>query len=204
MNLTTLKWAEKRFFDFYPDGFQSIELNETLKKHKVGKMTEFAQKVLSKKEMKRELEAMDNIMKIITRSSMVSVFEKMRFRDLIKESDDGFKKEFVHAVYTMIHGNQQSGFEQVVSILAPYKLAKWPIVTVLLTYYNPIVEVFVKPTTVKRIIAVLELNELQYTPKMNYEFYVGYREAFNGLKEHVDPSLSVSNGHFSGFLMMTL
>lgn len=204
MNVNKLKWAEKRFFDFYPDGFQSDELNQTLKKHKVGKMTEFAQEVLSKKALKKELVAMDNITKLITRSSLVSVFEKMRFRDLIKESDVLYKREFVHAVYTMTHENQQAGFEQLISLLEPYKLAKWPIITVLLTYYNPTVEVFVKPTTVKRIIEVLELEGIQYTPKMNYEFYKGYREAFNDLKQYVNPSLSITNGHFSGFLMMTL
>jgi len=204
MNVNKLKWAEKRFFDLYPDGFESEELKTTLKKHKVGKMSEFAKEVLSKKAMKREVETMDNITKLIGRSSLVSVFEKMRFRDLINESDVLFKREFVHAVYTMIHENQENGFNQVVSLLEPYKLAKWPIVTVLLTYYNPTVEVFVKPTTVKRIISVLELENILYTPKVNYEFYVGYREAFNKLKEHVSPSLSISNGHFSGFLMMTL
>lgn len=204
MNENRLKIAEKRFFDLYPKGFESEELLLELKKHKVGKMTDFAVEVLSKKAMKRELETMDNIQKMISRSSLVSVFEKMRFRDLIQESDVLFKKEFVHALYTMLHVNQQAGFEQIVSLLEPYKLAKWPIVTVLLTYYNPTVEVFVKPTTVKRIIEVLELEDLTYTPKVDYVFYVKYRKAFNQMKSYVDPSLSVTNGHFSGFLMMTL
>jgi len=84
------------------------------------------------------------------------------------------------------------------------KIAKWPIITVLLTYYNLTKEVFIKPNTVKRVIEVLELEGLHYTPKVNYEFYFGYRKAINQMKKHVDLSLSITNGHFSGFLMMTI
>lgn len=167
-------------------------------------MEVFAQEVLCEDALDRELEAMDNITKLISKSSLVSVFEKVKFRNLIQESDDLFKRDIVGAIRVMLHENEETGFTQLVNLLAPYQLAKWPIITVLLTYYRPKQDVFVKPTTVKQIIQVMELEDIHYTSKVNYDFYRTYRSALLDMMQHVNPELSISNGHFSGFLMMTM
>jgi len=203
MNIPKLKALESAFYKQYPGGFESDELKRIVKRHKVGKLNDMAQEVLSKEALASP-EALKGIRKLISTSTMVSVYEKVPFRDLLDEADELLANNIVHAIYDLIHGDQESGFEQLVSLLAPYKLAKWPILTVLLTYYHPTEEVFVKPTTVKKIIQHLELENLTYTPKPNYAFYQEYRRQFLELTKQVDPALSETNGHFSGFLMMTL
>lgn len=203
MNVQKLKVAEHRFFSRYPNGWESEEMKPIKKKHKVGKMDVLAQEVFHLDALDRELEAMDTILKFITKSSIVSVFEKVKFKNLINESDDLFKRDIVGAIRTMLHEDEELGFNRLVGLLSPYKMAKWPIVTMMLMYYRPTTNPFVKPTTVKRIIQEYELDCIPYSPKMNYAFYDDYRRAFVEMTTHVDPQLSISYGHFSGFLMMT-
>lgn len=204
INIKKLKEYETRFYMRYPNGWESEALQATLKKHNVGKMESFAQEVLSEDGLRHELEAMKGIVKLISRSSLVSVFEKVKFKNLIAESDDLFQREIVDTIRIMLHENEALGFERLAALLSPYKMAKWPIITVLLTYYQPKKQVFVKPTTVKAIIRNVELTNLTYTPKVNYSFYREYRDAFLTMTSHVNKELSKSNGHFSGFLMMTM
>ena len=202
MNSRRLKEMETRFFMKYPDGWDSDELQQILKKHKVGNVIQYAQEVLQESALEKPNQAIENITKLITKSSLVSVFEKVRFKNLIQESDQWFKQDLVDAVQEMLHEDESSGFTRLVNLLAPYKLAKWPILTVILTYYRPDRDVFVKPTTVKRVIEVFALKGLTYTSKVNYDFYQNYRQAFQEMKQLCDPKLSPTNGHFSGFLMM--
>ena len=204
MNKTLLRQLETKFYDRYPEGWESEELKPILKKHRVGKMEELAKQVLSLESLNRELESCDNIVKLIAKSSLVSVFEKVRFKNLMNEMEDLFKRDFVDSVRVMLHEDEEAGFTRLVGLLAPYQLAKWPIITVLLTYFEPQKNVFVKPTTVKQIISLLELEGLVYTSKVNYAFYEQYRTAFLAMTSLVNPELSVTNGHFSGFLMMTM
>src|SRR5574343_152495 len=72
---------------------------------------------------------------------------------------------FADALFAMLHGDQAAGFEDLVRLLARGKLAKWPIITALLLYYRPRDEVFIKPTTVKRVSAYVGLTGLDYRPR---------------------------------------
>ncbi len=204
MNINKLIRLESDFLHRYPQGFNDEEMQKAKKKHKVSKVSEYLKKVCSKENMKLGLSAYDDIIKVVSRSSMVSVFEKMGFRDLAKEFDNTEKYFLLESVYELIHGNEEKGFNMMISLLEPYKLAKWPIITVWRAYWNLDYDVFVKPTTVKKVISYLELEDIKYTPKVNYEFYVKYRIYINELKKHIDMSLKPNNPAFSGFLMMTI
>jgi hypothetical protein len=195
---------EHQFLSLYPEGFESPELVEGTKKHKMDKMTHFVQEAFSLEGLRHTKEAIKNIKKLISSASIVSVFEKTAFRNLLNESDDLFEVELVDAIREMIHHDQAQGFERIVSLLAPYKLAKWPILSAMLLYYAPNEEVLIKPTTVKKVISYFEIEGLHYSPKVNYDFYQQYRDTINQMKQLVDPKLSITNGHFSGFLMMSL
>jgi hypothetical protein len=76
--------------------------------------------------------------------------------------------------------------------------------TVCQTYFHPQRDVFVKPTTVKGVIAYFELKHLEYKPTPSWTFYDAYRSTFYEMKSNVDPSLSPTNAAFSGFLWMTI
>ena len=143
--------------------------------------------------------------KIVGRSSMVSMFEKPKFRDFVKRLAPGEQSFMVQAMHDLLHtDNQQAGFEALVELLKTEKLAKWSLISIIPAYYAPTTEVFVKPTTAKNIIQHFDVPDLVYKPTPSWAFYTAYRDLINDAKTKVDSSLSPSNAAFSGFLMMAM
>ena len=89
-------------------------------------------------------------------------------------------------------------------MLAHYKLAKWSLMSAIPFYFAPKKEAFVKPTTAKKIIAYLEIDNLHYKPTPSWEFYRGYRQVLDDVRREVHPSLSSNYAALSGFLMTTI
>lgn len=204
MNIIKLKELESQFYAIYPNGFEDEKMNQRVKKNNFNKVSKFVKDVCSEDSLKRGTDAIDDIMRVVSRSSMVSVFEKMAFRDLVREFDSTEKMLVVASINELLHGDEEDGFTELFNLLSPYKLAKWPILTVFRAYYYPNYDVLVKPTTVKMIIKYLEIEDIVYSPKASYDFYKKYRELINFLKKQVDPRLSPHNPAFSGFLRMVI
>ena len=202
MNLKKLRDAESIFLHSYPDGFADEQMQQTLKKHNVGKLTEFAKTALAKKAFANQGAVLDDIVKIVSRSSMVSMFEKPKFRDYVNGMSRDDREYLAGAYKRMLHGSQQKGFNDIVDVLGYGKLAKWSLLTICLFYYRPAKEVFVKPTTTKNAIRQFELEDLVYNPRPSWAFYNDYKAAITDMKSKVNPSLSPNNAAFTGFLMM--
>lgn len=202
MNLKRLKEAEAAFMKRYPGGFTHPEMVEVGKKHKIHKMTEMAAERFAKSKFKDTDEIMTSFVKLVTSSSMVSVFEKPKLRDAVNTMSRDQRVVLAKGLKAMLHGSQKRGFEAVFSILSSYKMAKWTLMTVAPFYYRPETEVFVKPSTTKKIISNLELD-LVYKPTPTWEFYEAYREIINKLKTKASKTLSPNNAAFCGFMMMT-
>ena len=203
MNLKKLREAESLFLLRYPDGFASEEMQAVRKKHNVDKLSEFASTALARKNFTNQGRVLDDIVKIVSRSSMVSMFEKPKFRDYVNglTRDD---REYLAAAYKrLLHGKQEAGFNQILDVLSEGKLAKWSLMTIVMHHYRPQVDVFVKPTTTKNVIRQFELEDLVYNPRPSWAFYTGYRDAIEKMKAHLNPSLSPNNAAFTGFLMMS-
>ena len=204
MNLKRLKQAEAEFLARYPGGFNHPDMITIGKKHNVGKMTEQAKELLSKKSFQKTGPVLDSLIKIVSRSSMVSMFEKPKFRDYVNGLDRDEREALAMGFHLLLHGKQQRGFDIVIDILARGKLAKWSLITICPNYMKPLDEVFVKPTTAKNVIKYLELENLDYKPRPSWAFYEEFRRQILAMKEKVDPSISPSNAAFTGFLMMSL
>ena len=204
MDLNALKFAEAKFMTHYPGGFNHPEMVAIGKKHKMDKMVEFAGQSFTPRALENIEQAASDMVKTVSRSSMVSMFEKPKFRDFIKHLNWSDREYLVLALREFLHGNQQLGFERMVDLLRTEKLAKWSLVTIIPAYYAPLDEVFVKPTTAKGVIAHFDVKELVYKPAPTWDFYQGYRTLINSAKKQVDPGLSPSNAAFSGFLMMAM
>lgn len=202
MNLKKLRDAESIFLHKYPDGFADEQMQQTLKKHNVGKLGEFAKTALAKKAFANQGTVLDDIVKIVSRSSMVSMFEKPKFRDYVNGMTRDDREYLANAYKRMLHGGQKNGFNDVVDVLGDGKLAKWSLLTICLFHYRPEKDVFVKPTTTKNAIRQFELEDLIYNPRPSWEFYDRYRTAITEMKSQVNPSLSPNNAAFTGFLMM--
>ncbi len=204
MNRTKLKEAEARFFRNYPGGFSNPLMLEIAKKHKVEKMNKLAQESLAIEQFENPIKIVDAMCKIVSQSSMVSLFEKPKFRDVVKAMSGTEKERLSLGLKEFLHGNQGFGFELMSDLLHEYKLAKWTLLTICPVYYRPSVEVFIKPTTTKGVIEYFELEGLKYSPNPTFEFYRAYREQINQMKAEVDASLQHDNAAFCGFLMMSL
>jgi hypothetical protein len=204
LNLKKLREAESLFLHRYPGGFQNEELLEVVsKKHNVGKLTEFTREALAKKRFATRAAVLDDIVRIVSRSSMISMFEKPKFRDYVNGMNREDREFLADGYRKLLHGNQQKGFEQVADVLREGKLAKWSLMTICLYQWAPEQEVFVKPTTTKNVIRQFEIEDLIYKPQPTWQFYSAYRDLIKEMKALLDPSLSPSNAAFTGFLMMT-
>ncbi|MFT5655529.1 MAG: hypothetical protein ACI9XU_001250, partial [Arenicella sp.] len=179
MNLEKLKAAEQRFLELHPQGFSDPSMQLIAKRHRMGKMVEFAQQSFSKECYSHVDQTVANMVKIINRSSMVSMFEKPKFRDFVGRLDQLQRAYMVDALIEFLHGEQYAGFEALVELLLTEKIAKWSLLTIIPTYYAPTKEVFVKPTTAKGVIRYFEVENLAYKPAATWGFYKGYRSLIN-------------------------
>jgi hypothetical protein len=205
MNVARLKQAEEAFLARYPGGFANPELTAIRKKkHNVDKMIAVAQESFAKRNFKLPDQIAQHMIAVVSRSSVISMFEKPRFRDAISDFAPEEKRVLAHGLEELLHKNEQSGFETILDLLKTRKLAKWALMTIFQTYYRPQQAVFVKPTTVKGIIQFFELNHLQYKPTPSWAFYAAYRETLLEMKSKVDSSLSPTNIAFSWFLLLSL
>lgn len=204
MNLEKLKDAEAQFLQLYPLGFEDPEMQIIGKRHKMPQMIEQCQSVFAQPEFNKPHVVVENMVKMISRSSMVSMFEKPKFRDFVKSLSGSDMDRLSEGFFEQLYGNQKQGFEQVLDLLRTQKLARWSLISILPNYVFPNQAVFIKPTTAKGVIAYFELEDLVYKPQPSWEFYLKYQAQIMQMKTHVDPTLTSSNAAFSGFLMMSM
>jgi len=204
VNIKKLKQMEAEFLARYPGGFDDPGMAPIKKKHNVDKLTEFAQANLTRSHFNRPEHICDTLVRIVSRSSMVSMFEKPRFRDFVRTLNSHEREHLAFAFERRLYGrNKRAGFEEILGMLSHHKIAKWPIISAVPYYFAPKKEAFVKPTTAKGIIAYLEVNDMQYKPGPSWEFYRAYLKLLNQVKQEVHPSLSPNYAALSGFLMST-
>lgn len=204
MNKARLHAAEQEFLTRYPKGFNSPEMLEIGKKHKMDKMIQQAQSEFAESRFSNPQQVAESMVKMVSRSSMVSMFEKPKFRDYVKAMTRDERETLAYSLKDFLYGDQEYGFNTMVSLLLPVKLAKWSLVTILPNYVKPQQEVFVKPTTAKGVIKLFELEGLTYKPQPSYDFYTVYRQQILEMKSLVGKGLSPNNAAFSGFLMMSM
>ena len=200
MNLEKLKDIEEEFLFHYPNGFEDEKFFPTMKKFDPSKLEEFAKENFKKENFSNLNLVVDAFFKIIQKSVLVSVFDKLKFRDLFANMTSYEKDMLSIELYELLHGDKKEGFKGLVEFLDQYKLAKWTVISVVLYYFDRQKEYFIKPTTTKNVIKYFEIKDLVYTSKPNYEFYDSYKKILNEMKKNVHNSLSKDNAGFTGFL----
>ena len=204
MNFEKLRQLESEFLRRYPLGFDDPELMAVAKKHKVEEMKTYVHANFSKDHFNDPSAISRAFTKLIEKSSLVFTFEKVKYKNAVKLFNQDDIETLSNALWEILHGDQRQGFNQLVLLLATLDLAKWPILTVLGLYYNGDYEVLVKPTTVKSVLSYLEVMDIKYTSKPNYDFYSQYRTLINDLKVRTGKSIATDNGAYCGFLMITI
>lgn len=204
MNLIKLQQAEEAFLQRYPGGFDNPEIIAIrTRKHNVDKMIAFSQESFAKRNFRFPDLIIQNLVKVVSRSSVIARFEKPKFREFVSSLFPEEKNLLAGGLEKLLHGNEQIGFEAVLELLKSRKLAKWSLMTTCQTYYRPQQDVLVKPNTVKGIIQYFELDDLHYRPTPSWEFYDVYRATVHEMKSKVDKSLSPTNAAFSWFLLLS-
>ena len=204
MNLIRLRQAEEAFLHRYPGGFDNPEIIAIRKtKHNVDKMIAFAQERFAKRNFKLPDQIIQNMIKVVSRSSVISVFEKPRYRDFAYALSSKDREVLTSGLEELLHGKEQIGFETILEMLKSSKLAKWSLMTICQTCFHPQRAVLVKLTTVKGVIEYFELKNLQYKSTPTWAFYDAYRSTIYEMKSKVDQSLSPSNAAFSWFLLLS-
>jgi len=204
MNLEKLKAAEAYFFACYPKGFEDEKLLPIVKRLHTAKIGETVRALFAEGAFGRPEAVCEDFAKIVSKSSLISLFEKPKVRDLVRQMGPEQKEMLSIALYERLHGDEKEGFEGLVELLSLHKLAKWPIVTLIPYYYERDKAFFIKPTTTKNILGYFEIEGIEYKPRPTYAFYVRYTDVLKTMKAHVDPSLGRDNGAFTGFLMMAM
>ena len=205
MNLDKLKQAEAAFLSRYPGGFADPGMAPIRKKHNVDQVTGFARANLTRTHFNRPEQVCETLVKIISRSSMVSLFEKPRFRDFVRSLNNQEKEHLAFAFEKRLYGrNKRAGFEEILGMLAHHGIARWPVMSAVPYYFAPTKEAFVKPTTAKGIISFLEIENLQYQAMPTWAFYRAYLKLLGQVKKEVHPSLSPGYAALSGFLMSAI
>jgi hypothetical protein len=205
VNFQRLKEAEAAFLDRFPLGFNDPGMEPIRKRHNVDKLTEYARANITPLTLSRPQKFLDTVVTIIGRSSMVSRFEKAPFREFVGALTSKDKRFLTDAFNKRLYGRKKrEGFDEIVGLLARHKLARWSIVSAVPFYLNPKRDAFVKPTTAKKIVSVLEIDDLHYYPRPDWSFYEGYRKLILDIKKHLDPSVTPNNAAITGLLMFSL
>lgn len=207
MNIRKLKEAEAAFLSRFPEGFKDPDpwMERIRKRHKVDKLVDFTRDNLTDITFSQPHKFTEVLISIITRSSMVSRFEKPPFRRFVDSLDSKDRRKLAEAFRKRLFGRKKrEGFEEIVSLFVRFKLARWSLVSAVPFYFSPTKEAFVKPTTAKKIIAYLEMKDLHYHARPDWEFYIGYRKLILDIRKLVDSNLISNNAAITGFLMSSI
>jgi hypothetical protein len=203
-NIKKLKELEDEFFEYYPKAWEDEKLLPIIKRFSSSKFQKDTKEFFKKSNFSQPELICESFAKIISRSPLISLFEKPKVRDAIKSMSVYEKDMFSIALEQMLFGDFKDGLEDMVEILAPKSLAKWSIITLIPYYFYPTKEFFIKPTTTKEILKYFEIENLVYKPKPTFEFYSSYTKVLNSMKKEVSKKLTDDNAGFTGFLRMSM
>ena len=190
--MANYRYIDDLFLLRFPNGLDDEEFLELGKKHKS------SSKILEMVKNEIDLESFqleDNyhvskniglIIKMVTKSTMVSVFEKVAFKNYL--ADPLVHVSFLQSLYAMLKNLNEDTMAEFVGVLnyrrldSSKKVATWPIVTFFLIYFDEYNEVYIKPTTIRRLAKLLEFD-IKYESTPNYMTYQRVKEMVMAFKK---------------------
>jgi len=204
VKIEKLNVLESEFLYRYPKGFEDEHFFPTMKKFKPEKLESFAKEALKKENFANPNLIVDGFFKIIQKSVMVSLFDKLKLKDALATLNSYEKDMLSIEIYELLYGDKKVGFEGLVEFLHEYKLAKWTLISVVPYSINRQTEYFIKPTTTKNIIKYFDLKNLVYKPKPSFEFYNNYTKVLDEMKVKLDKTITFDNAAYTGFFKIAI
>ena len=205
LRLDKLHELQGDFFARYPEGFVGSEVPKAAKKYRIDGAVDFAQKAFAEVQFGKPEFILKSLTQLVSKSSMVFMFDKARFRDSVLSLAPKEREALVDAVFELLHGDEQVGFEGVLNQLVALKLGQWPLMSVVPFYFDPHKNWFIKPNMTKSILKYFEVDQqIIYQTRPSYAFYQEYRDFLTQLRDESDPRLGENNSAFTGFLAMTI
>lgn len=187
----------------FPDGLQDAAWQALARKHRsVDSVITLCSQGLAATTMQQALNdgnlatISETCRQIIGRSTTVSTFEKMAFRNYL-----GFRDvhlPFAQALYRLLHQFGPDSFAEFVEVLQLCRNdgnanpAKWPVVTCFLAYSQPDVHVCIKPTTIKKVAARLGVD-IAYRPLPNFDTYARVQAMVRDFRQHSELAREQNN-----------
>lgn len=173
-----IKFIEQSFLRQFPNGLEDETFKMLGKKHQSSnrilmmfKDSITLKNLTSRNESIRE-ETMKSIIKAVTQSTLISTFEKVAFKNYIK--DTRIHQPFMETLAALLNDCNEETMSAFVHVCSIKKnetnanIAKWPIITFFLAYSDPYNEVFIKPTTIKQVAKIMNVDiEYQALPNFN-------------------------------------
>ncbi|WP_293764000.1 hypothetical protein [uncultured Aquitalea sp.] len=178
----------------FPGGLADPDWQALGKKHKsVDSVMRLCREGLAEEAMTAALsenrlaELTETCRQIIGRSTTVSTFEKMAFRNYLAFRD--VHRPFLEALFDLLHRFGPDSFTRFVEALQLCRNdnnanpAKWPVVTCFLAYSRPDEHVCIKPTTIKKVAARLGVD-IGYQSLPNFDTYARVQAMVLDFKRH--------------------
>lgn len=172
---------EQDFLLRFPQGLDDEAWLALGKKHRsVAKVIALAQEGLQAEVMQAAIASgniaavIETCRQMVAKCTTVSTFERIAFRNYLSYSDVHIP--FVLALHDVLHRFDAASFTAFVETLQLCRhdgnanAAKWPLLTCFLAYSDPQRHVCIKPTTVRKLAARLEVD-IAYQAQPNYETY---------------------------------
>ena len=133
--------ARSRFKEFFPDGFGSVNFDESERCYKLAAKSKLD--ALAPLEKALDGEGLGPaIMSVFQATNLLSPFEKTRLQPLLRGPDADL---FVQAAARFALGEIAPALKVMDNILAKYENAKWTVVTYLPFLWKPELHMFLKP-----------------------------------------------------------
>jgi len=190
--MSNYAYIDDLFLLRFPGGLDDEEFNELGKKHRS------SDKILDTIKNDVDLNSfileddyhinknIETITKLVTKSSMISVFEKVTFKKYI--ADKKIQATFLKALYEMLTNLNENTMSEFVGVLnlknaeLNKRVATWPLVTFFLVYFNDNNEIFIKPSTIKKLGKLLEYD-IKYESIPNYMTYTNIKKMIMDYKK---------------------
>jgi len=198
-----LEDLKANFYELYPNGFDDEGLVKVKKRHNTPKMGEQVRAMFHPDQFASPDVICQNYAMVVSRSSLISLFEKPKVKAMVDGFNTMQKDIFSIALYELLFGDKEDGFESLVDFLSEYGLAKWSLVSLVPYYYERDKEFFIKPTTTKNIIKYFNIECVTYKPRPSFVFYKEYKKILEQMKKTAKIGVE-DNAAFTGFLMISM